>query len=76
MVKRQNNVEILRVLSMFLIIVSHYIYHGLKNSPNHINDDITTVMGEANYVTMEFLWIISCIAVNCYVMITDGEQKL
>lgn len=70
MVKRQNNVEILRVLSMFLIIVSHYIYHGLKNSPNHINYDITTVMGEANYVTMEFLWIISCISVNCYVMIT------
>ena len=31
--KRQNNIEVLRVICMFLIVVSHYIYHGLKENP-------------------------------------------
>ena len=45
MAKRQKNIEVLRVLSMFLIVVSHYIYHGLKNSSNHTNYDVSTAMG-------------------------------
>ncbi len=47
MQKRQENIELLRVLSMFLIVVSHYIYHGLKSNPLHMYYDVTTLVGEA-----------------------------
>ena len=55
---------------MFLIVVSHYIYHGLKTNPMHEAYDVTTTLGGANYLTLEPVWVISCVAVNCYVMIT------
>lgn len=64
------NFELLRILSMFLVIVGHYIFHGLKSNDNYINWDVTNVWGWANYISMELIYIIACIAVNCYIMIT------
>ena len=68
--KRQTNIEVLRVFAMFLVVVSHYIYWGLKQSPIYMHYDLTTLEGLINYITLEPLYVLSCVAVNCYVMIT------
>lgn len=68
--KRQTNIEVLRVFSMFLIVVMHYIFCGLKQNPALEYYDMETLLGGANYLTMEPLYILSQTAVNCYVMIT------
>ena len=64
------NFELLRILAMFLVIVGHYIFHGLKTNDNYIYWDVSTVWGGVNYVLIELTYIIACIAVNCYVLIT------
>lgn len=62
--------EILRVFSMFLIVVMHYIFCGLKQNTAHIYYDVNTLMGMTNYLTMEPFYLLSQVPVNCYVMIT------
>lgn len=68
--KRQSNIEVLRVFSMFLIVVMHYIFCGLKQNPLHTYYDVRTISDGVNYLTMEPLYLLSQVAVNCYVMIT------
>lgn len=70
MKKRISTIEALRVVSMLLIVVSHYIYHGLKETGLYATFDVSTIDGMFDYITMEPLYILSCVAVNCYVMIT------
>ena len=65
---RNVSLVILRVLSMFLVVVSHYIYHGMKTRPElQEYYSLQTLMG-GNFITIEALYIFSCIAVNCFVM--------
>lgn len=73
--KRQNNIEVLRVICMFLIVVSHYMYHGLKENPIAHGFGLyplSIVDNSAffNYTFMELYYLISRVAVDCYVMIT------
>ena len=68
--KRVKSVEVLRVVAMFLIVMSHYMFHGLKENNLHSIYDMSSISGWVDYFTMEPLWILSCVAVNCYVMIT------
>jgi len=68
--QRQANIEALRVVAMFLIVVMHYIFCGLKESPGHAYYDMTSLKGLVDYITMEPLYILSGTAVNCYVMVT------
>ena len=42
---RQTNIEILRVFSMFLIVVMHYIFCGLKQNPALVHYNIGTLLG-------------------------------
>ena len=65
------SLDVLRVLSMYLVVVSHYIYHGIKTRPE-LQDYYTleTLFGGGNYVSLEALYVISCVAVNCFVMIS------
>lgn len=39
------NFELLRILAMFLVIVGHYIFHGLKSNDNYIYWDVSTFWG-------------------------------
>lgn len=66
-----NNIEILRILSMFLVVVSHSIYHGYMTNEN-IREyyQFNSALGIINWATMEALYVISCVAVNCFVMIS------
>ena len=66
---RQSNIECLRVFSMYLIIVGHVIGNAkLMKAPAIMQ--LTGGGNILNFSTLEFLWIICHIAVNCYVMIT------
>jgi len=42
MKERNTDIEILRVLSMYMIVVSHYIYHGVKANEVLCSFDVST----------------------------------
>lgn len=69
--KRNANMEVLRVLAMFLIVAGHYVWTGVKQvaPPNVLNVN-ECLMGGVNYASMELLWVIACIGVDCFVMLT------
>lgn len=67
---RAINLDLLKILAMFLVVVSHYIFHGLKSNELHYSWDVSTVGGIMEYTIVELMYIISCVAVNCFVMIT------
>lgn len=45
MAKREKNIELLRIFSMFLIVVGHYIYWGMKKLSSNGSFDITQLSG-------------------------------
>lgn len=55
---------------MFLIVVSHYVSHGLSSNRFFFFDFNNSIVNVLNYITMEPLFVFSTISVNCYVMIT------
>jgi surface polysaccharide O-acyltransferase-like enzyme len=67
---RSTNVELLRVLCMFLIVVIHYVYHGLGRTGYYTSFDMHSINDALRYITLEPLWVLALTAVNCYVMIT------
>lgn len=69
--KRDINAELLRVLAMILIVSGHYIYTGVKKTMDPSLFDVKDGFIESlNYVTMELLWLLAGIGVDCFVMIT------
>lgn len=67
--KRQTNVELLRILSMFLIVVLHYFLNVAKEtSIGSINS--SSLLGGVMYLSLEPSYILSGVGVNCFVMIT------
>ena len=54
---------------MLLIVVQHYVVWGIKQSDLakfHIN----SAYDLCDYISMEALYLLSCIGVNCFIMIT------
>ena len=68
--KRQNNIECLRVLAMYLIIVGHVIGNAKLVTCAPALKQLSGGGNLLNFSILELLWIVSGIAVNCYVMIT------
>lgn len=66
---RNYRIDLLRTISMLLIVVQHYVVWGVKCSP-HALFNTSTVFGGGNYLLMEVLYLTSCIGVNCFVMIS------
>ena len=66
---RNYRIDMLRAISMLLIVVQHYVVWGVKNSQNALFDT-STVYGGGNYILMEAFYLTSCIGVNCFVMIS------
>lgn len=68
--ERNINMEMLRVVAMFLIVVGHYMWMAVKNvmDPSILN--VKSLMGGINYVTMDLLFLMASIGVDCFVMIT------
>ena len=69
--KRNLNIDILKVLCMYMIVVIHFFTHGLYNElhPIPIGNLFAGVVG-LNYFLSELCLLISSVAVNCFVMIT------
>ena len=68
--KRYSNFEVLRVIVMLLIVIQHYILCGLKPSEWYHSMPMNSSLDIFNYISMEALYIISVIGVDCFVMIT------
>ena len=68
-IARNSRIDFLRVLSMLLIVVQHYVVWGIKPS-QHAVFTVDTWYSFLNYASMEALYLLSCIGVNCFVMIT------
>lgn len=55
---------------MLFIVTQHYAYWGLKPSEWYHSMPMNTSLDIFNYISMEALYIISVIGVDCFVMIT------
>ena len=64
------NFEVLRVLAMLFIVTQHYVYWGLKPSEWYHSMSMNNSLDIFNYISMEALYVISVIGVDCFVMIT------
>lgn len=68
--ERNINVEVLRVVAMFLIVTSHYVWYVVKAQMDPSVLNVSSIMGGINYVTTDLLFLMSSIGVDCFVMIT------
>lgn len=68
---RADNIELLRVIIMFFIVVFHFICHGMKLwFVKDMNVDINSFKSVFNYSITWYIAIITSISVNTYVLIT------
>ena len=67
---RNINFDVFRVLAMFLIVIQHYILCGLKQSEVYHYMPMDNLGDILNYISMEALYILSVVGVDCFVMIT------
>lgn len=52
-----------------LIVVQHYVVWGIKTT-NLANFHVNGIYSLCDYISMEALYLLSCIGVNCFIMIT------
>lgn len=68
MAKQRNpSFEILRVAAMFLIVVWHFLMHGVGHKPMGVSADAASLF---NLCSMEFVGCLSKVSTNCYILIT------
>lgn len=65
--KRNPSFEILRVVAMFLIVVWHFLMHGVGQKPDGITSDIPSLF---NLCSMEMIGCLAKVSTNCYILIT------
>lgn len=69
--KRQCNIELLRIFSMFMIVFSHYIDHGIRNLHAHYNRFHPEIAADLfNYLSLHFCYIFTKTGVDCFVLIS------
>lgn len=61
---RQSNIELLRCLLMYMIVVLHFVAHNLLDANNSAH------LGDSNFLTGSALLSITCCAVNCFIIIS------
>ena len=65
--KRNPSFEILRVVAMFLIVVWHFLMHGVGQKPDGITSDLPSLF---NLCSMEMIGCLAKVSTNCYILIT------
>lgn len=73
-ISRNSQIDILRALSMFMIIICHFIYHGIR----HVLEEDTfpdlgfsaSLTGEINFFFCQLLGYLTNIGPNLFVLIT------
>lgn len=66
--KRQANFEILRTVSMLMIVCFHFFTYALKFVSNPA---VSEFGGEANYPVLQYIAILSSLGVNLFVLISS-----
>lgn len=64
------NIEVLRVFAMYMIIVSHYLYHGIRLNPSLELFNVSSFGEALNYSVLQFISVFASTGVNCFVLIT------
>ena len=68
MAKQRNpSFEILRVVAMFLIVVWHFLMHGVGQKPVGVSADGVSLF---NLCSMELAGCLAKVSTNCYILIT------
>lgn len=62
--QRQSNIEMLRIIAMFLVLFGHYLPTRLTLSPDILKTDFWAAIGQMELQSLTF------ISVNCFVLIT------
>lgn len=65
--KREPNIEILKVISMFMIVVWHFYVHGLSIDNIDYQESFTYIF---NFTISQLLIVICSICVNMFVLVT------
>lgn len=55
---------------MYMIIVSHYLYHGIRLNPSIESFDVSSFGETLNYSVLQFISVFASTGVNCFVLIT------
>jgi len=63
--KRDSNIELLRIVAMFFIVIHHFLIHSLDNSAYYANSEIST-----SFVVISFLEGFLYIGVNIFLLIS------
>ena len=65
---RESNIELLRIVAMFFIVLHHLLVHGMKNI-GYLSDSIVEI-SLIRQMPFIFLNAFTVVAVNCYVLIS------
>ena len=65
--KRNPSFEILRILAMFLIVVWHFLIHGIGLKPVGTTDSAISLF---NCCSIEFIGCLAKVSTNCYILIS------
>ena len=68
--RRNYNLDVLRCLAMFLVVMWHFYYHGMRISSVFAAGVLTGGMGLANYWLSQWLVIVCSACVNLFVLIS------
>ncbi len=68
--QRQSNVEVLRVMAMFFIVLGHYFYHYIKTNGALSSFDAGSMSAMTDYSLMELMIVFTSTGVNLFVLIT------
>ncbi len=68
MAKQRNpSFEILRVVAMFLIVVWHFLMHGVGVKPHGVSGDAASLF---NLCSIELIGCLAKVSTNCYILIS------
>lgn len=68
--KRQYNIELLRIFSMFMIVLSHYVSYGIQPHEQYNKFHPEILSDLLNYLSLQLCSIFTRTGVNCFVLIT------
>lgn len=68
--QRQTHIEFFRVFTMFMIVMSHFIYHGVRVNPAFNTFSIHSVSAMVDYTFLQLFSLFTSTGVNCFILIS------
>lgn len=68
--QRLTHIEIFRVITMFMIVAGHLIYHGIRLNPELNTFSISSPSDMTDYVLLQILSLFTSTGVNCFILIS------